>query len=44
MISPKFISDDTALVMASFMVKPAMAAAISRLPRRLGERAKSDSR
>ncbi len=41
MISPKFISDDTALVIASFSVKPAMATAMNRLPRIFGDRAKS---
>src|SRR4051812_770819 len=41
MIWPKFISADTALVVASLTVNAAMAAAISRLPRIFGERAKS---
>ena len=43
MIWPKFISADTALVIVSFIVKPAMATAINRLPRILGERGKEDS-
>src|SRR4051794_6559095 len=41
MIWPKFISAETALVIASLMVSAAMAAAISRLPRIFGQRVKS---
>ena len=37
---PKFISDDTALVMASLIVKLAMPTTMNRLPRMLGERGK----
>src|SRR5882724_9798338 len=40
MTSPKFICDDISLVMESFIVKPAMATAMNRLPRRFGESAK----
>src|SRR6187551_3856403 len=38
---PKFISDDTTLVMESFVVNAAMDTAISRLPRIFGESATS---